>query len=132
MGVAVPYSHQYCWSLFFDTISNGCGDVETLDIPILYEWSGPGGGGWTAMYVNAFGASANNNVGCQAVSVDGVHATNNLTYWASGYYYLPQFGHTQTLMLGNGVWVPAQGYEFVTCQVSPGGQINNIYYEPGW
>lgn len=119
-GRSVYWSDNACFSEAYGTTTNGCSSMKYWRT--FPEIDNAGNHGVT---VNAYGASAANNVGC---------ATYGMTedagqYYGGTYSYLPAFGSSQRITLAN-TYVPTWGFMFVDCQVNSGGHVNSIQFNP--
>jgi hypothetical protein len=114
-------SQSSCFILNGSTLTNVCGTIQRLDIPVTVDSTN----NWHLGWASAFGATPSNNVGCQLISFD----QNANAYWATPQYYLPLFGSSQILSLGS-VWIPTNGAAFFGCDVFPGGRVNAVRWTP--
>jgi hypothetical protein len=105
-----------CFSEWYGTMTNVCGATKVLVIPITVDPAGN-----YTVTVTGYGASASNNVGCQALGID----KDTTSVWGSSMNYLPSFG-APTDIAPLYSYVPGSGSLFAACWVNPGGRVNVI------
>lgn len=106
-----------CFSLAWSSMSNVCSSTKRLEIPLVVDAAGT-----YTVTVNAQGASASNNVGCEAV---GSTAAADVIS-ASGVHWLPAFGSPQSITGSAFVW--NGGRLYATCDVQPSGRVNTFIW----
>lgn len=107
---------QGCFPLSFSSITNNCGIVKRVDIPLVVDTSGT-----VTVQVRAQGAGIANNVQCELLAWDGS------TFATSGLRALPVFGSPQLISLTNNIVFTGDSV-FVGCNVSPGGILHTVIY----
>jgi hypothetical protein len=105
-----------CFSEWYGTLTNNCSGTRVLFFPLPVDATGSYWG-----YVNAYGASSANNVGCQ---VFGLNKEVTLV-WGGSVVYLQSFGASAGIELGRG-YVPDLGTLNAACWVNQGGRVNNV------
>jgi hypothetical protein len=116
-GRAVAPGDYGCFGLWYSSMTNYCSYTTRLEMSLPIDSAG-----WVSVHVNAYGGSAANNVGCEAVAIDaGLTAV-----WSYGQMWLPAFGSSQTI--NTSTYVPGGGGLFMYCDVLPYGRVNTINY----
>jgi hypothetical protein len=110
-GKAPDFADSSCFSEYWDGVVNNCSTQKRWDVPLAVDLPGS-----YPVTVHAYGATPDNNVGCQAFGVDAY------SFWSSPVVYLASFGSEQTITL-IGAYVPPGGVLFAPCWVNPGGQV---------
>lgn len=105
-----------CFSEWYATQTNNCAGTRIMHFPLPVDTSGTY---W--LYVNAFGASSANTVGCQGF---GLNKEVTLV-WSTPVRYLSTFGASAGIDVG-GVYVPDLGTLTVACWLNQGGRVNSI------
>jgi hypothetical protein len=116
IGRAQNPADASCFSEWYGTLTNNCSGSRVLYFPLPIDHSG---NYWT--YVNAYGASSANNVGCQPF---GLNKEVTLV-WGGGIVYLQTFGASAGIEVG-GTYAPDLGTVNVACWVNQGGRVNNV------
>ncbi|WP_163992866.1 hypothetical protein [Pyxidicoccus caerfyrddinensis] len=105
-----------CFSEWYGTLTNNCSGTRVLEFPLPIDTSGSYWG-----YVNAYGATSANNVGCQVFGLDkGVSLV-----WGGSIIYLPTFGASAGIELGR-AYAPDLGTLNIACWVNQGGRVNSV------
>jgi hypothetical protein len=115
-GRAQVPSDAGCFSEWYGTQTNNCAGTKVLYFALPVDTAGSY---W--VYVNAYGASTANNVGCQ---VFGLNKEVSLV-WASGLTYMNTFGGPADIHVGRG-YAPEFGTLNAACWVNQGGRVNNV------
>jgi len=119
-GRSLNWSDNACFYEAWGSTTNSCGSTKPWrTFPEIDN------AGNHSITVNAYGASAANNVGCAAYGM----TEDASGYWGGVYSYLPSFGSNQRITLAT-TYVPGWGFMFVDCSVSSGGRINSIQFTP--
>ncbi len=105
-----------CFSEWYATQTNNCAGTRIMHFPLPVDTSGSYWG-----YVNAYGASSANNVGCQVFGLDA--GTNYV--WAGPIVYLPTFGTSTGIELGR-AYTPDLGTLNIACWINQGGRVNSV------
>jgi hypothetical protein len=114
-----PASDDFsCFRSSQGSVSNSCSTAQTYDIPLTVNNVGA-----KSVFINAFGASAANNVCCSVVAVN----STATVFSGSASLCLPSFGAVVPIQL-SGATVETNGYLSASCTVQPGGRIHNA----GW
>jgi len=112
-----------CLAISLGTMANTCTRVISFDWPLVIDNAGA-----KTATVSGFGASSANNVGCK---LQGANKQSTVVTYSNGgqYLFLPTFGQSADIVL-TGVTVPPEGQLLVNCQISPGGRIDVVNWNP--
>ncbi len=117
-GRARDPADSNCFSEAYGAHTNNCNTARILEFSLPVDAPGDYWG-----YVNAYGATSSNNVGCHLF---GLNKDASLI-WAGPVVYLPVFG-TSVDILPARVHVPSFGTLSAGCWVHPGGRVTSV----GW
>jgi hypothetical protein len=107
-----------CFAEDWGGAKNNCATMKSYEISLPVDSPGS-----KNVWVNAYGASASNNVGCAAIGIDWAIST----HWGGTKVYLPSFGSSATIVTG--AYVPSGGSLYLYCAVDPGGRINSVNFD---